>query len=133
MAAQTTLATPARRARQTQPTFAERGLPDPRPVTAYTATIAKVGGHDRITIALSQPCVIRSPAWGFVSCLDGSRVTPASVTIVDNRTFYFDFGGVLSGDICFVDVPYQDTAVQNFQGGFVKSGGQWFRMAVLPG
>ena len=106
--------------------------PDPRPVTDYTATISTVSGHNRITIALSQPCVIRQPSWRFVSCLDGSLVAPSGVTIVDNKTFYFDFGGVLSGDICFVQVPYQDTQVQNYQGGFVRSGAQWFRMAVLP-
>ena len=29
--------------------------------------------------------------------------------------------------ICIVDVPYQDMQVQNFQGGFVRPGGKWFR------
>src|SRR5690349_670696 len=105
----------------------ESGMPDPRPVTDYTATPSTVSGHTRITIALSEPCVIRTPAWQFVSGIDGNKVSAASVTVVNNKTFYFDFAGTLATDICFVDVPYQDKQVQNFQGGFVRSGGQWFR------
>lgn len=110
----------------------EAGLPDPRPVTDYTATVSVVSGKTRITIQLGQPCAIRSPSWSFVSCVDGSRVAPVGLTIVDNRTFYFDFAGLLDPAVCFVDVPCQDTQVQNGQGGFVRSGGQWFRKAVLP-
>jgi len=136
MATQGTLAAPARKSRQAPSNPFASGLPDPRPVTDYTATISTVAGHDRITIALAQPCVIRPPAggfaWGFVSCVDGSRATASSVTVVDNRTLYFDFAGVLDPAVCFIDVPYQDAAVQNFQGGFVRSGGRWFRKAVLP-
>jgi hypothetical protein len=30
----------------------------------------------------------------------------------------------------FVQVPSQDTNVQNFAGGFVRSGGQWFRKTM---
>ncbi len=29
--------------------------------------------------------------------------------------------------VSFVDAPYQDMQVQNFQGGFVRPGGKWFR------
>ena len=43
--------------------------------------------------------------------------------------FTLDFAGVLLGSAAFVEAPYQDTQVQNFQGGFVVSGGKWFRAA----
>jgi hypothetical protein len=29
--------------------------------------------------------------------------------------------------VAIIDVPYQDMQVQNFQGGFVRPGGRWFR------
>ena len=36
----------------------------------------------------------------------------------------------LAAAVGFVDVPYQDMQVQNFQGGFVVPGGKWFRKPV---
>lgn len=127
MATQTTLNAPPRKTRHLAPNYIQTGQPDPRPVTDYTTAVSAVSGHTRITITLSEPCVIRTPAWKFVSGIDGNKIPAASVTVVDNKTFFFDFAGLLASDYCFIDVPYQDTAVQNFQGGFVRSGGQWFR------
>ena len=34
--------------------------------------------------------------------------------------------------VAFVQVPYQDTQVRNFQGGFVRPGGQRFCDPVMP-
>ena len=31
--------------------------------------------------------------------------------------------------VAFVEAPYQDSQVQNFQGGYVVPGGKWFRSA----
>jgi len=41
-----------------------------------------------------------------------------------------DFAGILNSMVAFVQVPLQDMQVQNYQGGFVRPGGQWFRMPV---
>jgi hypothetical protein len=49
---------------------------------------------------------------------------------VNNQSFYFDFAGLLPTSVGVIEVPYQDNQVQNFQGGFVRPGGQWFRKAV---
>lgn len=103
------------------------GLPDPRPLTGYSVAYSEVGMKSRITITLDQPCVIRQPLWGFINCTDGTLVYPTSVTVVNRTTFYFDFPAVLNPAVAFVWVPWQDTQVQNFQGGFVAPGGQWFR------
>jgi hypothetical protein len=108
------------------------GTPDPRPVTDYTVAVTTPSGNSRVTITLAQPCIIRNPAWGFVACDTGAKVFANSMTVIDNRTFRFDFLGVMNPQIGFIDVPYQDTQVQNFQGGFVRSGGQWFRAPVGP-
>jgi hypothetical protein len=108
----------------------EAGLPDPRPVTDYTAVLSTVSGHSRITITLSQPCVIKQPMWPLIDCTAGTLVTPTSCTVVDNKSFYLDYTGVIGSMVAFVQVPWQDPQVQNFQGGFVRSGGQWFRMPV---
>ena len=40
--------------------------------------------------------------------------------------------GFLAGSVAFVEVPYQDMQVQNFHGGDVRPGGQWFRTPVMP-
>jgi len=113
-------------------TPAQAGLPDPRPVTEYTAAHSVVGGHSRVTITLAQPCVIRSPRWPLIDCTAGASVLPASVTVVSNTVFYMDYAGVLDGMVAFVSVPFQDMQVQNPQGGFVRPGGQWFRQPVGP-
>jgi hypothetical protein len=117
-------------ARPRTPSPWEAGLPDPRPVTDYTAAYSVVGGHSRITISLSQPCAIRNPHWPLIDCTAGTLVYPQTVTVVSNTQFYMDFSGILNAMVAFVQVPFQDTQVQNFQGGFVRPGGQWFRMPV---
>lgn len=106
------------------------GTPDPRPVTSYTAVLSTVSGHSRLTITLAQPCVIRQPNWPVIDCTAGALVYPNSMTVVNNTTFYFDFVGQLLAMAAFVQVPYQDMQVQNFQGGFVNPGGQWFREPI---
>ena len=111
---------------------ASAGLPDPRPLTDYSVALSVVSGKSRLTVTLAQPCVIRHPNWGLVDCTAGAKVHSSSVTVVNNTTFYFDYPGVLDAMVAFVDVPYQDMQVQNFQGGFVVPGGKWFREPVLP-
>ena len=115
----------ARAARPRLPS--ETGQPDPRPLTGYTVTLATVSGNSVVTILLDQPCVIRTPNWPFIDATNGTRVFAPAMTVVDNRTFYFQFVGLLGNSIGFIEVPYQDMQVQNFQGGFVRPGGQWFR------
>lgn len=117
------------RSKQQKPRVATspRNTPDPRPVTDYSVAVSTVGGNTRLTVTLDQPCVIRVPAWGFINCTTGDTVHASSVTVVDNRTIRFDFTGLLDGSVGFVDVPYQDGQVQNFQGGYVRPGGKWFR------
>ena len=130
MTTQSTLAAPSRKRKGQAQNPAANGLPDPRPITEYAAVLSTVAGHSRLTIALSQPCVIHQPNWPLIDCTANTLVYPASMTIVDNKTFYFDYGGLLGSMVAFVQVPYQDTQVQNFQGGFVRPGGQWFRQPV---
>ena len=88
---------------------------------------SELAGKSRITINLRQPCVIRTPAWTFIDCATGNPVSAVSVTALSNQSIQFDFAGLIAASVAFVNVPYQDTQVQNFQGGFVRSGGQWFR------
>jgi hypothetical protein len=114
------------------PTPPESGLPDPRPVTDYSVSLTIVGPHSRLTVTLMQPCAIRSPRWALINCIDGSRLYPASVTVVNNTTFYFEYGGILESYYSFVEVPYQDTQVQNSQGGYVAPGAKWFRDPSPP-
>lgn len=116
--------------RQRKTTPASAGLPDPRPVTDYSVVLSTVSGKSRLTVTLAQPCVIRTPAWAVIDCTAGARVYSMSLTVVNNTTLYFDYAGLLNPMVAFVEVPYQDTQVQNFQGGFVRSGGQWFRQPV---
>lgn len=115
-----------------RPAVFPRNIPDPRPVTDYTVTLSSVGPNSRVTITLAQPCVIRTPAWGFINCDTGASTAASSVTVVSNTSFYFDFSGTLNPAIGFVDVPYQDPQVQNFQGGYVRPGARWFRAPVGP-
>jgi hypothetical protein len=108
------------------------GTPDMRPVTDYTAVLSTVSGHSRLTITLTQPCIIRQPSWPVIDCVAGALLSPATITVVSNTQFYFDFSGLIAASIAFVQVPYQDMQVQNFQGGYVRPGGQWFRAPVMP-
>jgi hypothetical protein len=130
MATTPTLNAPSRTSRERRPDPYKAGLPDPRPVTDYTVALSTVAGHSRLTITLSQPCVIRSPAWGLIDCTANGRVNPTGVTAVSNKEFYLDFAGLIGPMVAFVEVPYQDMQVQNYQGGFVRPGGQWFRTPV---
>lgn len=130
MATQTTIAAPARKQRHLTAEYIQKGLPDPRPLTDYTAVLSNVAGKDRLTITLGQPCVIRQPNWPVIDCTANTLVYPTSTVVLSNTQFYLEFGGVLDTMVAFVQVPYQDTAVQNYQGGFVRSGGQWFRQPV---
>lgn len=132
MATTTQIKSPPRLQGKKRPTPASTGTPDPRPVTEYSVALSTVSGHSRVTVTLSQPCIIRSPSWGLVDCVNGSKVFPSSATVVDNTHFYFDFAGTLVGSVALVDVPYQDGQVQNFRGGYVRPGGQWFRAPVMP-
>jgi len=132
MATQNTLTARGVRPRERRVNPFANGQPDPRPVTEYTAVHSVVSGKSRITITLSQPCVIRAPSWGLIDCTANTLVNPVGVTVVSNTQFYMDFGGLLGPMVAFVLVPYQDTQVQNNQGGFVRPGGQWFRAPVSP-
>jgi hypothetical protein len=128
-----TTATPAHAPRTQTPrrrSPSEAGQPDPRPVTDYAVAVSNVAGNTRVTVTLAQPCVIRTPAWAFVNCNDGTKSFAPALTVVDNQTFYFQFVGALNTAVGFIEVPYQDMQVQNFQGGFVAPGGRWFRKPV---
>jgi hypothetical protein len=103
------------------------GLPDPRPVTGYGAEYQEIDGHSRITVTLDQPCIIRAPAWRFIDAFSGESVPADSMSVLDNVTIQFDFEAFLPESVNFIEVPYQDPQVQNFQGGFVRPGAQWFR------
>ncbi len=130
MAVLTRTTSTSKRERRQHLSPAALGLPDPRPVTDYTAAISAVSGHSRLTITLAQPCVIRSPNWAVIDVVSGARTYPVSVTVVSTTQFTMDFAGALLGTVAFVEAPYQDTQVQNFQGGFCVSGGKWFRAAA---
>ena len=122
---------PALRPRQRQASPSQSGQPDPRPVTDYSVAVTTALGNTIITITLDQPCVVRSPHWAFIDCADGTRVFAPAMVVVDNRTFAFQFSGLLAPSVAFVDVPYQDTQVQNSQGGFVRPGRQVVPQAGL--
>jgi hypothetical protein len=131
MTTNATLAAPVRASKRAKPNPIAAGLPDPRPITDYDVVYAEVAGKSRITITLKQPCVIRSPAWSFIDVSGGEGWMPTSVSKgtgdAATNTIIFDFSAILPGSVCFVDVPYQDTQVQNFSGGFVRPGAKWFR------
>lgn len=116
---------PATQRSRTTPQSA--GLPDPRPVTEYSAEYAEVGGDSQISIKFDQPCIIRKPYWGFINCSDGTAIHADSFNVIGNNEILFKFNGIIPPSVAFVDVPYQDMQVQNFRGGFVRPGGQWFR------
>jgi len=85
--------------------------------------------HSCINVTLAQPCIIRNPSWRFVDCGDGTTIKADNATVVGNNTIIFEFEDVIPATVAFVEPPYQDVEVQNFQGGFVRPGGQWFRKA----
>ena len=119
-----------KRPRQTKrPPPEASGQPDPRPVTDYSVVLSTVGTNSRITVTLGQPCVVRQPNWAFVNVSTGARSYAASVSVVDTSTIVFDFSGLLPAKVAFIEVPYQDTQVQNSSGGFVAPGARWFRAA----
>ena len=127
MSTHTTLTQQPRTSKRTRTTPASAGLPDPRPLTDYDVVYEEIAGSSRITITLLQPCIIREPRWTFIDCMTGEPMEAASVSAVGNTTIIFDFGDIISSDVILIDVPYQDMQVQNFQGGFVRPGGRWFR------
>ncbi len=106
---------------------AEAGLPDPRPVTDYTAAISVVAGRSRLTVTLAAPCIIRTPTWPVIDCFTGNRIYPVSATALSATSFYMDYPGILLSTVGFIEAPYQDMQVQNYQGGFAIGGGKWFR------
>ena len=110
----------------------EAGLPDPRPVTEYAVALSTIGVSTRITITLAQPCVVRSPRWRLIDSDNGGMTVLPAPTVVSNTEFYYDLAGTLAPSVGFIDVPYQDAQVQNFQGGFVRPGGKWFRQTFGP-
>ena len=118
---------PVRTSKRTKATPVSAGLPDPRPLTDYDVAYAEVGGNSIITVTLRQPCVIRNPQWTLIDCATGEGVVPALVKPLGNDTIELDFTGLIPDSVAFVDVPYQDMQVQNFQGGFVRPGAKWFR------
>src|SRR6185436_11860606 len=107
MATTNTAAAPSRQGRRQVTKPSERGLPDPRPVTDYTVTLSTVSGKSRLTISLSQPCVIKSPMWPAIDCTAGALVNPVSSTAVSNTQFYLDYPGLFNAMTAFVQVPYQ--------------------------
>lgn len=130
-AADTAQPAPIRAQGKRRITPASTGTADPRPLTEYLVDLSTVEGNTWVTIKLGRPCIIREPAWAFIDCVDGSRVYAALVKIDDHASFSFVFDGELSPSVAFVEVPYQDMQVQNFQGGFVRPGGRWFRTPVI--
>jgi hypothetical protein len=123
--------TPPRTPGRRRATPAESGLPDPRPLTEYEVSVEETPGGTRVKITLDAPCVLRKPVWAFIDAGDGSRVYAQGLVILDNTVFELVFDGTLAGSVGFVEVPYQDMQVQNFQGGFVRPGARWFRTPVL--
>jgi hypothetical protein len=123
---------PARSNARRNRSVVDAGLPDPRPVTEYTVAVTTPGGNTRLTITLSQPCAVRAPLWRVVNCDTGAFTACPAPVVTSNTSFYYQFPGVLDPAVGFVDVPYMDTQVQNFQGGFVRPGGQWFRAPLAP-
>ncbi|HVU65019.1 MAG TPA: hypothetical protein VHC70_13645 [Phycisphaerales bacterium] len=108
-------------------TPASAGLPDPRPLTGYTAEYQELDGHSRVNITLDSPCIIREPAWVLIDVADGSALPPDAMKALSPTEFFLDFVKIIPGTVCLVQVPYQDMQVQNYFGGFVSPGAKWFR------
>jgi hypothetical protein len=113
--------------------FVAAGLPDPRPVTDYTVSVENTGSRTLLIVALDQPCVIGAPVWSVVSADTGDAVPVFGQAQPDaegrSTIIVFDNGAVLDQAFNTLVVPYQDTQVRNFAGGFVAPGGRWFRPA----
>lgn len=122
--------TAPRTGKRTKTNPSTSGLPDPRPITGYTAEYHEPDGHSRIYITLDAPCIIRSPAWMVIDVVDGSALAPDAIKATGPTEFYLDFEDIIPLTVCLVDVPYQDMEVQNFQGGFVSPGARWFRSPI---
>ena len=120
----------SRRDRRQNPSPAALGIPDPRPLTDYSVALSTVGGHSRITITLSQPCVIRQPSWGVIDVSTGNKTYPLTTVVGSTTSFYMDYATILNSNFAFVEAPYQDIQVQNFQGGYVVPAAKWFRSPV---
>jgi hypothetical protein len=118
--------TASRRSRRAVVSPLEAGLADPRPVTDYTVEVS-ADEPNLVIITLGQPCIIRAPSWAFIDNNTGERIYAESMTILSNQSFFFEFAEPLPDSVGIIEVPYQDAQVQNFQGGFVRPGGQWFR------
>jgi len=103
------------------------GLPDPRPLTGYSVEVTEEVQGTRLTVKLGQRCVVRAPRWALISSETGERLTTPPAAVVDGTTFYFQFDSELPRAFNFIAAPYQDPQVQNFQGGYVAPGAQWFR------
>jgi len=73
------------------------------------------------------PAVVRTPSWPAIDCSNGNKIYPTSSTVVSPTSFYMDYPSVFLSSVGFIEAPYQDTQVQNFQGGFVLPGEKWFR------
>ncbi len=127
MSTNTTLTQQPRTNKRTRTTPASAGLPDPRPLTDYDVVYEEFAGHSQLLVTLGQPCVIRAPAWSVIDCDSGVSIDPLSVQVISNTTFILKYDGIIPDTVGFVEVPYQDMQVQNFQGGFVRPGGRWFR------
>lgn len=124
--------TSSRQHQRTRTTPASAGLPDPRPVTDFTAEMVEVAGHSQLNVTLEAPCIIRAPSWGVIDVRTGERFTPPEGGFkMDSPTeFSLGFELLLPSTVCIVDVPYQDMQVQNYHGGFVRAGGKLFRLAA---
>lgn len=120
----------ARTSRRFATTPASAGLPDPRPLTEYLVEYEEFEGTSRVIVRLDQPCIIRAPRWLFIDVGDGVGIEADGVVVLGNDAIRFEFEGIIAPTVCFIEVPYQDMQVQNFQGGFVRPGGRWFRKPV---
>lgn len=103
------------------------GLPDPRPVTGFTAEYGEEEGRSMVLVTLDAPCIVRNPMWSVIDVADGSSIGPVLGKLRTDSQIVFRFDDLLPPTACFIDVPYQDMQVQNYFGGFVRPGATWFR------
>jgi hypothetical protein len=64
-----------------------------------------------------------------VDSISGEEEVPVTVSVTSPTKFKLVFGKAIAASIGFIRVPYMDMQVQNFSGGFVSPGAQWFRAA----
>ena len=122
----------SRTGKRARTTPVSAGLPDPRALTDYELAFEEKEGVSKLTVNLLAPCIIRVEqlGWTLINCADGGHVTPDAYNAPNNVTIELIFYSEFVETIAFLDVPYQDMAVQNFQGGFVRPGARWFRSPV---